>query len=107
MMDIVDEYVDDVIQSACRIAKLRNAPHLELIDLQLVIERKYNIRTPGYTLDETRVVRRQAPTSGWLQKMGAVSAAKLTGGVGGPSNAAENAGAGGASGGGGQPSSRN
>jgi transcription initiation factor TFIID subunit 12 len=45
-----------------------------------VLERNYNIRIPGYSLDETRVIRKFHPTQGWQQKMNAVQAAKVMGG---------------------------
>jgi transcription initiation factor TFIID subunit 12 len=72
--------VDNVITQACRLAKLRQASTLELRDIQLVLERNYNIRVPGFASDELRTVRKIQPTQGWTQKMSAVQAAKVTGG---------------------------
>ena len=69
-----------MISSACSLAKLRANPHLELRDVQLILERNYNIRVPGYASDEIRTVRKFAPAPGWTQKMGAVQAAKISGG---------------------------
>ena len=77
---MADEFVDNVIMAACRLAKLRQASTLELRDLQLVLERNYNIRVPGYSLDELRTVKKIQPTPAWTQKMSAVQAAKVTGG---------------------------
>ena len=53
---------------------------LELRDVQLILERNYNIRVPGYASDELRTVKRIQPTQAWAQKMSAVQAAKVTGG---------------------------
>lgn len=50
---------------------------LEIRDLQLVLERKYNIRVPGYTSDELRTVRKAQPSAAWIAKMSAVQAAKV------------------------------
>jgi transcription initiation factor TFIID subunit 12 len=47
-----------------------------------VLERNYNIRIPGYASDELRTVKKTLPTQGWVQKMSAVQAAKVTGGKG-------------------------
>ena len=66
--------------AACRLAKLRQSPQLELRDLQLILERNYNIRVPGYASDELRTVKRIQPSQAWTQKMSAVQAAKVTGG---------------------------
>lgn len=79
-MQVADDFVDDLITAACRLAKLRGSATLDIRDLQLVLERQYNIRVPGFSSDEIRTVRRPQPAAGWAQKMGAVQAAKLTGG---------------------------
>jgi transcription initiation factor TFIID subunit 12 len=72
--------VDTVISNACKLSKLRESPQLDIRDLQLVLERNYNIRIPGYASDEVRTVRRLLPAAGWTQKMNAVQAAKVMGG---------------------------
>ena len=61
-------------------AKLRQSSTLELRDIQLILERNYNIRVPGYATDETRTVKKIQPSQGWTQKLSAVQAAKVTGG---------------------------
>ncbi|KAL9126605.1 MAG: hypothetical protein Q9217_004362 [Psora testacea] len=80
LLQVADDFVDQVIVSACKLAKLRNSSTLELRDLQLILERNYNIRVPGFASDEIRAVRKVAPTTGWTQKLSAVQAAKVTGG---------------------------
>ncbi|CAF9917747.1 MAG: hypothetical protein GOMPHAMPRED_001366 [Gomphillus americanus] len=82
LLDVADEFVDNVITAACQLAKIRNASTLELRDVQLVIERNYNIRVPGFASDELRTVKRILPTPAWTQKMSAIQAAKVTGGKG-------------------------
>jgi transcription initiation factor TFIID subunit 12 len=79
-LNVADDFVDEVITSACKLAKLRGASSLEIRDIQLVLERQYNIRVPGFSSDEVRTVRRQGGTVAWQQKTMAVQAAKLTGG---------------------------
>lgn len=80
MLALADEFVDNVITSACKLAKLRGNNTLEIRDIQLILERHYNIRIPGYATDEVRTVRKIAPASGYLQKMNAVQAAKVMSG---------------------------
>ena len=80
ILALADDFVDQVITSACRLAKLRQSSTLEIRDIQLILERNYNIRIPGYASDEIRTVRKFAPAQGWTQKMSAVQAAKVTGG---------------------------
>ncbi|KAI9641287.1 Transcription initiation factor TFIID subunit 12 [Ciborinia camelliae] len=82
ILTVADNFVDQVLQAACKNAKERGSKILEIRDLQLTLERGYNIRIPGYASDEIRTVRKIAPSSGWINKMSAVQAAKVTGGKG-------------------------
>lgn len=59
---------------------MRGAATLEIRDIQLVLQRQYNIRIPGYATDEIRTVRKVQPTASYLQKMNAVQAAKVMSG---------------------------
>ena len=79
---MADEFVDNVISAACKLAKLRGSTQLEIRDIQVILERNYNLRVPGYASDELRTVKKIQPTASWAQKVAAVNAAKLTGGKG-------------------------
>ncbi|KAF7168259.1 hypothetical protein CNMCM5623_001302 [Aspergillus felis] len=78
ILQMADDFVDDVITAACRLAKLRPSSTLELRDIQLVLERNYNMRISGFSTDDLRTVKKPQPTQGWTQKMSAVQAAKVT-----------------------------
>jgi transcription initiation factor TFIID subunit TAF12 len=80
VLQLADEFADNVITKACKLSKLRESTSLEVRDLQVVLERNYNIRIPGYASDEVRTVRKNVPAPGWTQKMNAVQAAKVMGG---------------------------
>ncbi|KAK5168913.1 Transcription initiation factor TFIID subunit 12 [Saxophila tyrrhenica] len=82
VLTLADNFVDEVITAACRLAKLRPAQTLDVRDIQIVLERNYGIRIPGYGLDEVRTVRKFQPAAGWQQKMQAVQAGKVMGGGG-------------------------
>ena len=76
---MADDFVDDVITAACRLSKLRSpSSTLEIRDLQLVLERNYNMRISGFAADDLRTVKKPQPAQGWTQKMSAVQAAKVT-----------------------------
>ncbi|KAI2616863.1 hypothetical protein GGR54DRAFT_609142 [Hypoxylon sp. NC1633] len=77
VLNVADNFVDNVIHAACRLAKERGSKVLEIRDLQLVIERNYNIRIPGYTSDELRTVRKVQPANPWINKLHAIQAAKV------------------------------
>ncbi|KUJ14888.1 uncharacterized protein LY89DRAFT_735949 [Mollisia scopiformis] len=80
IMNMADSFIDQVLQSACKNAKERGSKSLDVRDIQLTLERGYNIRIPGYSSDEVRTVRKIQPTPNWINKMSAVTAAKVTGG---------------------------
>jgi transcription initiation factor TFIID subunit TAF12 len=80
VLTLADDFVDNVITSACRLAKLRSSQTLDIRDVQVVLERNYGIRIPGYSLDEVRTVRKFQPAPGWTSKMQAVHGAKVMGG---------------------------
>lgn len=79
ILAMADDFVDNVITAACRLAKIRPNSTLDIRDIQIILERNYNIRVPGYSLDEIRTVRKFQPAPGWTQKMNAVQAAKVMG----------------------------
>ncbi|EHK43894.1 hypothetical protein TRIATDRAFT_244663 [Trichoderma atroviride IMI 206040] len=82
VLSLADSFVDNVLHAACRNSKERGSKMLEIRDIQLVLERTYNIRVPGYSSDELRTVRKVQPSTGWIAKMSAVQAAKVMPGKG-------------------------
>jgi transcription initiation factor TFIID subunit 12 len=84
VLNLADTFVDNVLHAACRNAKERGSKVLEIRDIQLVLERTYNIRIPGYSSDELRTVRKIQPSAAWINKMSAVQAAKVMPGKGDP-----------------------
>lgn len=80
MLELADDFTDDVLSEACKLAKMRSNMTLDIRDIQIVLERKYGIRIPGYSLDEARTVKKFQPAAAWQNKMQAVQAAKVMGG---------------------------
>ena len=81
-MNLADAFLDNVLHTACRNAKERGSKVLEVRDIQLVLERVYNIRIPGYSSEELRTVKKVQPNAQWITKMSAVQAAKVMPGKG-------------------------
>lgn len=57
-------------------AKHRGADHLEIKDVQLILERNWNIRIPGHQGDEIRTVRKFHPTQAHTTKVAQVNQGK-------------------------------
>jgi transcription initiation factor TFIID subunit 12 len=57
-------------------AKLRGSDTLDIKDIQIILERNWNIRIPGYSADEIRTVRKFNPAPGYHHKMNALIAHK-------------------------------
>lgn len=48
LLEIADEFIEDLVSSACSIAKHRGSNTLDVDDVKLHLERKYNIWVPGF-----------------------------------------------------------
>ena len=58
LMEVADEFIDSVLQQSCKIARHRKGQMLEVRDVQLHLERNWNIRIPGYSSEEVRSVKK-------------------------------------------------
>ena len=76
LMEVADEFIDSVLQQSCKIARHRKGQMLEVRDVQLHLERNWNIRIPGYSSEEVRSVKKYNPAPGHVAKVGAVNQAK-------------------------------
>jgi transcription initiation factor TFIID subunit 12 len=76
LLDIADEFITSVASFACRLAKHRKSDTLEVKDLQLHLERNWNIRIPGFASDEIRSVRKPVIAAAHQQKLAAVNSAR-------------------------------
>ncbi|KAK9493723.1 transcription initiation factor TFIID subunit A-domain-containing protein [Lipomyces doorenjongii] len=80
LLDLADGFVTSVSSVSCRLAKHRKSNTLDVKDVQLHLERSWNIRIPGYNADEIRSVRRWNPTQSYLQKLSGVNASRAISG---------------------------
>jgi transcription initiation factor TFIID subunit 12 len=76
LMEVADEFIDSVLQQSCKIARHRKGQMLEVRDVQLHLERNWNIRIPGYSSEEVRGVKKYNPTPAHAAKVGAVNQSK-------------------------------
>ncbi|KAF9997846.1 Transcription initiation factor TFIID subunit 12 [Modicella reniformis] len=76
LLELADEFIESVTQFASRLAVHRKSSTLEVRDVQLHLERNWNIRIPGFASEEIRSVRKSTVPSSHTQKVTAVNNAK-------------------------------
>lgn len=69
LMHIADDFIENVVSAACKIAKHRKSSTLEVKDVQMHLERNWNIYVPGYGSDELRPYKKAATTEAHKQRM--------------------------------------
>ncbi|CAI4055480.1 hypothetical protein N7582_000347 [Saccharomyces uvarum] len=77
LLDLADDFVTNVTAFACRLAKHRKSDNLEARDIQLHLERNWNIRIPGYSADEIRSTRKWNPSQSYNQKLQNINSDKV------------------------------
>ncbi|KAJ1966281.1 Transcription initiation factor TFIID subunit 12 [Dipsacomyces acuminosporus] len=76
LCDIADEFIESVTSFACQLAKHRKSDTLEAKDLQLHLERNWNIRIPGFASEEIRSVRKVTVPQSHQEKLSAITNTK-------------------------------
>ncbi|GMM46554.1 hypothetical protein DAPK24_031290 [Pichia kluyveri] len=72
LLDLADEFVTSVTSFASGLARHRHSENLDVRDVQLHLERNWNIRIPGYAADEIRMIRKFVPNSAHSSKVNGV-----------------------------------
>lgn len=73
LLDLADDFVQNVTTFAARLARHRHSDNLDVRDVQLPLERTWNIRIPGYSIDEIRMVKKFAPNQAHQSKINGVN----------------------------------
>ena len=76
MEQLAHDFLERVISSSCELAKHRGADTLEVKDVQLHLERSWDLRVPGFGIDEPRVIAPRAGSDLQKQRLASVSKAE-------------------------------
>ncbi|XP_072178324.1 uncharacterized protein [Diadema setosum] len=70
LLQIADDFIENVVTAGCQLAKHRKSNTLEVKDILLHLERNWNMWIPGYTPEEQRKpLKRPAATEAHKQRM--------------------------------------
>lgn len=69
LLQIADDFVENTINAACMFARHRNTARVEVKDVQLYLERNWNMWIPGFGTDELRPYKRATVTEAHKQRL--------------------------------------
>lgn len=69
LMQIADDFIENIVGAGCDLAKHRNGTVLEVKDLKLHLENRWNITVPGYCTDEIRSFKKPSVTEAHKQRL--------------------------------------
>ncbi|XP_049782135.1 transcription initiation factor TFIID subunit 12 isoform X1 [Schistocerca cancellata] len=69
LLEIADDFVESAVTAACLLAKHRKANTIEVKDVQLYLERDWNMWQPGFGMEELRPYKRTAVTEAHKQRL--------------------------------------
>uniref|UniRef100_T1IY49 Transcription initiation factor TFIID subunit 12 n=1 Tax=Strigamia maritima TaxID=126957 RepID=T1IY49_STRMM len=67
LLQIADDFIENVVTNSCLLAKHRKANTLEVKDVQLNLEKNWNIWIPGFGSDELRPYKKSTATEAHKQ----------------------------------------
>ncbi|XP_028836498.1 transcription initiation factor TFIID subunit 12 [Denticeps clupeoides] len=69
LLQIADDFIESVVTAACQLARHRKSTILEVKDVQLHLERQWNMWIPGFGSDEIRPYKKACTTEAHKQRM--------------------------------------
>lgn len=69
LLQIADDFVENTVNAACLLAKHRKVTKVEVRDVQLHLERNWNMWIPGFGTDELRPYKRATVTEAHKQRL--------------------------------------
>lgn len=75
LLQIADDFIEQTVSQACALAKHRKANTIDVRDVQLVLERSWNMWIPGFGQQELRPYKRSAQTDSHKQRLAVIKKA--------------------------------
>ncbi|XP_057306735.1 uncharacterized protein LOC130644951 [Hydractinia symbiolongicarpus] len=75
LLQIADDFIENVINSSCQIAKHRKSNTVEVKDVQLHLDRNWNMWIPGYGSEDLRPYKKLPSTEAHRQRLALIKKA--------------------------------
>lgn len=75
LLQIADDFIESTVNAACLLAKHRKVPKVEVKDVQLHLERNWNMWIPGFGTEELRPYKRATVTEAHKQRLALIKKA--------------------------------
>ncbi|BFZ09826.1 hypothetical protein BsWGS_12866 [Bradybaena similaris] len=69
LLQVADDFIENVVASSCQLAKHRRSNTLEAKDVQLYLERCWNMQIPGFGSEEFRPYKKSITTEAHKQRL--------------------------------------
>lgn len=69
LLTIADDFIEQTVSQACAVARHRKATTIDVKDVQLVLERNWNMWIPGFGTEEIRPYKRSPTAEAHKQRM--------------------------------------
>ena len=69
LLHIADDFIEQTVTAACALAKHRKANSVDVKDVQMVLERNWNMWIPGFGTEDVRPYKRSATTEAHKARM--------------------------------------
>ncbi|CCH62415.1 hypothetical protein TBLA_0H01280 [Henningerozyma blattae CBS 6284] len=79
LLDMADEFVSNITSFSCRLSRHRNSNMVNKRDIQLHVERNWNIRVPGFNADEIKSAKKWQSSNVYMHYLNSVNLAKHQG----------------------------
>ena len=76
LSDIANDFVERVVTASCQLAKHRGSDTLEVKDIQLHLERSWDLRIPGFGLEEPKSIPAPKTLEAHTKRQAAVNKAE-------------------------------
>jgi len=75
LLQIADDFIEQTVSQACSLAKHRKAATIDVKDVQIVLERSWNMWVPGFGTEDIRPYKKSASTEAHKQRMAVIKKA--------------------------------